>query len=136
MSRKHGSTSLPLATAPIAGAIVLGGVLLAVTLGLLAVGDPLSAPATGGLALASALGFVIVTIALCRVIRRLAAAAGSRHGDDGEGGGEGGREPGPRPPSDEPDWWPQFERDLCAYLEAHERYTLAAEPRHTGLLRN
>jgi hypothetical protein len=125
MSRRHGSTSLPLATAAIAGAIVLGRALLAVTLALLAVGDPLRAPATGGLALASALGFAIVTIALCRVTRRLAAAAGKRHGDDGHGGSGPGRDRGPRPPSDEPDWWPQFERDPRAYLEAHEQLPVA-----------
>jgi len=127
MSPRHGSTSLPLATAAIIGGIVLGGALLAVTLGLLAVGNPLGAPATGGLALASILGFALITVLLCRVTRRLAPVAGRRDGDDGEGGGpgRGGRDPSPWPPSDEPDWWPQFERDLHAYVEARERVPIS-----------
>lgn len=37
--------------------------------------------------------------------------------DDSEGNG-GGPGPPPDPPPDEPGWWPDFEREFAAYVEA------------------
>lgn len=54
----------------------------------------------------------VVTLALSQ----LAAPLLRPRGDDGRGDGWG------RPPDDEPEppWWPDFERDLRAYLEDRE----------------
>jgi hypothetical protein len=107
--------------------IAAGGALLAVAIALPVLGGPLNAPANAALAVGSGLGFVIATIALCRILRRL---NGARRGDDGDADGWGGG-PGldptrPRlPPDGEPDWWPQFERDLRAYLAEHDRVPIA-----------
>ena len=127
MSRRDGSTSTTLVFVTMASSIIVGGLLVAVCLGLLAGGGGLSALTTAGLSSVSALGFVIVTINACRVLRRVApGASGGEGGEEGWGRGGPGPNPTPRPPSsDEPDWWPQFERDLRAYLEAYERVPVA-----------
>jgi hypothetical protein len=125
MSRSDRFASLPLTIAAIVASGLVGAALLALAAALLVTRDMLTTPTVAGLAFASALGFVVVTIKLCRVIEAL---VGPGQGPDGEGGGpdDGGGGPGPgptrpRPPSDEPAWWPQFERDLRAYLDARER---------------
>ena len=53
-------------------------------------------------------------------------------GADGQGWGRNVNEPvRPQPPSDGPDLWPELERELREYLEAHERTPSPAEPRET-----
>jgi hypothetical protein len=41
-----------------------------------------------------------------------------RDGPDDSGGNGGGPGPPPEPPPDEPAWWPDFEREFAAYVEA------------------
>jgi hypothetical protein len=55
------------------------------------------------------------------------ASGGEDSHDDGDGGGGGGRgggrgpSPPPRSPAPDPAWWPQFEREFNAYIEATSR---------------
>jgi hypothetical protein len=41
-----------------------------------------------------------------------------RDGPDDPGGNGGGPGPPPEPPPDGPAWWPDFEREFAAYVEA------------------
>lgn len=107
-------------------AILTGGALLAMTTALLVLGSPLSTVATAALASASVLSFAIVTAGACGLVRRFVVVTGGGEDHGGGGGGSDGPDrTGPRPPTDEPDWWPQFEGELRAYLEAHERLPIA-----------
>jgi hypothetical protein len=51
------------------------------------------------------------------VLSQLAAPLLRPRGDDSDDGGDAGR----GPDDDLPPWWPDFERDLRAYLEASDR---------------
>ena len=55
----------------------------------------------------------VVTLALSQLVAPLLRP----RGDDGEGDGGEPRKNGPPPPP----WWPEFERDLRAYLDERER---------------
>jgi hypothetical protein len=79
-----------------------------------------------GAAVAVALGFALIALWLCLVLRRLGVLGGSDGGTDGEGWGGWADEPSrPEPPSDDLDLWPELERELLAYLETHERAPVA-----------
>ena len=50
----------------------------------------------------------------------VALGAGDGHDDDDGGHGGDDEPPSPEGPSGEPSWWPDFERDLAAYLREPE----------------
>lgn len=89
-------------------------------------GGALSAQMMATLVMLTLLGFVLDATWLCLAVDRLRKLDHGSEGSEGEGG-EGWRGPGPpspphpRPPSEDPDWWPEFERDLRDYLEPRER---------------
>lgn len=123
MSPRHLFSPPPLQIAGIVVGVVAGGALLALTIAFVTIGASLSVPEAGMVVLAAAVGFVLYTAWLCHIVRRLAKLERGGGGEEGEPGG-GWRWSGPdptRPPSEGPDWWPEFERDLHAYLEARER---------------
>jgi hypothetical protein len=77
---------------------------------------------SAGLSVAVALGYALIALWLCLALRRLGFMEDGDDGADGHGrGGNAGNPTPPRSPSDGPDLWPEFERELRAYLEAHER---------------
>jgi hypothetical protein len=106
---------------------VAGVALFVLALVLVAIlGGALSAQMMATLVLLTLLGFVLDTTWLCLAVDRLRKLDHGSDGEEGEGGeGRGGRGPPsparPRPPSEDPDWWPEFERDLRDYLEPRER---------------
>ena len=66
----------------------------------------------------------------------VALGAGDGHGDDDGGHGGDDEPPSPEGPSGEPSWWPDFERDLAAYLREPEhsrsgRETPSTMPGHS-----
>ncbi len=129
MSRRNVFSSPPLAIAGIVVGLLVGTGLLMVALALVAIGAALSAPTIAVLALAAAVGFVLDTTWLCLAVRRLARSGSGGDSEDG-GPGEGWGGPGPDPvrpwsPSEDPDWWAEFEREFRAYLEARERAPVA-----------
>lgn len=87
-------------------------------------GTAMSAQAMSALMLGVALGVVLDATWLTLAVAQLGKLDRGGEDDDGEGGGGWGR-PGadparPRPPGGDPDWWPEFERDLRAHLEARD----------------
>jgi hypothetical protein len=85
------------------------------------------------------LGFVVAAVPVCaclglgvwlilETVRPDPEDDGGDH-DDGEGGGGGGGRRGPRRPEprpslpDDPEWWPQFERDFAEYLNTRRDTT-------------
>ena len=71
-----------------------------------------------------AIGFTFVALALVRVSHA--------DGPDDDSGGDDGpprrgeRGPRPRPSGPEPLWWPQFERDFRAYVNAQARHAVGS----------
>ena len=103
-----------------------GVALLILALVLVAVlGGALSAQTMATLVLLTLLGFVLDATWLCFAMDRLAKLDHGNEGEEGDGGGGGGPGPPspahPRPPSRDPDWWPEFEREFRDYLEPRER---------------
>jgi hypothetical protein len=105
-----------------------------------ALGPAALALAVGQTDHASWLGFVVAAVPVCACLGLgvwLIVATGREDSDedggdngDGEGGGGGGGrrgprhpEPGPSLPDDDPEWWPQFERDFADYLQARRDTT-------------
>ena len=116
---------------------MVGGILAGVALcvaGLLVVavdGAALSGQVLALLMLGVALGVVLDATWLTLAVAQLDKLDRGSEDDDGEGdGGGGGGWPGPaparpRPPSEDPAWWPEFERDLRAHLDEHDRAPVA-----------
>ncbi len=81
---------------------------------------PRSVVINAGVAVTVAAAYSLIGLWLCLVLRRL-----ERFGtDDSDGEGWGRRAPeppGPQPPVGGSDLWPEFERELRAYLRAHDR---------------
>ena len=67
-----------------------------------------------------AIGFAFVALALVRISRTDGPDEGG--GDDGPPR-RGRRGPRPKPGGPDPLWWPQFERDFRAYVNAQGRPT-------------
>ena len=66
--------------------------------------------------------FVLAVLVLTAVLIAITRTPG--HGDEGDGGSGGAKvrpRPHPRSPngSDGPPWWPEFERELGAYVDRH-----------------
>ena len=87
---------------------------------------PNSVVLDAALAVSVAVGFSLIGLWLCLVLR----IARIGWGGDGRGGEGWDRDlpdpPVPQLPSDGLDLWPQFERDLRAYLETRERTPVAS----------
>lgn len=74
-----------------------------------------------GMSVAVAVGYAMIALWLCLALRRLGVIRDNDR-EDGDGWGGCSRDPSPpQLPPDGPDLWPEFERELRAYLEAHER---------------
>ena len=76
-----------------------------------------AAATTGAIALLTLAVGALVLLRIVRLVERLRPPDDPEPGDDGGGGN---KLPEPRPPSgsggDDPPWWPEFERDLAAYV--------------------
>jgi hypothetical protein len=120
-------SSRPRLIAGIVGGAVAGVALFALALVLVAIlGDALSAQMMATLVMLTLLGFLLDATWLCVAVDRLRKLDHGSEGGEGEGGGGRGgpgppRPPHPRPPSEDPDWWPEFERDFRDYLQPRER---------------
>jgi len=113
-------SSRRLVIAGIIGGVLAGLAVFAVALVLVAmIGPALSAQMMAILVLGAALGLVLDATWLTLAVAQLGKLD---HGGDDEGWeGGGGPAPDPvrpRPPGEDPDWWPELERDLRAHLEA------------------
>jgi hypothetical protein len=123
-------SSRPLVIAGIVGGILAGIAVCVVGLTVVAIdGAALSGQAMAALMLGVAFGVVLDATWLTFAVAQLAKLDHGGEGDDGEGGQRPGGpspDPGhPRPPYEGPDWWPEFERDLRAHLEADEHAPVA-----------
>jgi hypothetical protein len=126
MSREDGHTWPPLAVAAVAGAAFAGAALWGTACTVIVVLKPHGELLNAGIATAVGAGFALIALSLCLILRRLGVMGTGNDGADGEGWGRDANEPiCPQPPSDGPDLWPQFERELRAYLEEHERTPVA-----------
>lgn len=119
-------SSRPLLIAGIVGGAVAGIVLLSGALVLVATdGAALSGSMMATLVLGAVGAWVLDGTWLIFAVDRLQTLGHGRDGEEGEGDDGWGR-PGPSPvdpssPSDDLDWWPEFERDLRAHLQERER---------------
>jgi len=69
-----------------------------------------------------ALSIVCSLLAMAAVVAIVFFAVSADDGrDDGRGGGEDTPPPPDDPDGEDPDWWPEFERELAAYLGDAER---------------
>jgi hypothetical protein len=103
----------------LAGIGLCAGALVLVAIGGAAMSPQLMATLMLGTALGVVLDATWLTFAVAQLAKR------GHGGDDDDEGGEGRGGPGPDPvrpgPSYEgPDWWPEFERDFAAHVEADE----------------
>ncbi len=117
-------SSRPLLIAGIGGGVLAGVALFVLALALVAIdGSALSGSVMAMLVLGAALGWALDAAWICLALDRLAKIDRGSDGEDGHNGeGWGGPRPShPRPPSQDPDWWPEFERDLRAELKARDR---------------
>jgi hypothetical protein len=118
-------SSRPLVIAGIVGGVLAGVALCVGALLLVAIdGLALSAQVMATLMLAVALVVVLDATWLTVAVAKLGKFDHGGEDDDDEGGGGWGR-PGadparPRPPGEDPDWWPEFERDLRAHIERRD----------------
>jgi hypothetical protein len=108
----------------IVGGVVAGVAVFTLALAVVAIdGAALSGQAMATIVLAAMLAFVLDAAWLSLALDRLSKLG--RRGDDDEGGegwGRPERDPvRPRPPSEDPDWWPAFERDFREYDNARNR---------------
>ncbi len=121
-------SSRPLLIAGIVGGSLAGIAVFALALAVVAIdGAGLSGQAMAMLVLGAMLGFVLDATWLCVAVDRLSKLG---YGSQGEEGGDGRGRPGPdparpRPPSKDPDWWAEFERDLPGYRDVPEREPVA-----------
>lgn len=122
-------SSRPLLIAGIVAGSLAGVALVAAALTVVATKGPaLSAPTMSLLVLGTAAGIVLDATWLCLAMDRLLRLSHGGNGDDdgGEGWGRRGPDPArPSPPSGDPGWWPEFERDFRAYQEERSRAPVA-----------
>jgi hypothetical protein len=115
-----------LAVAAVVGAALAGSALWASACTLIVVLKPHGELLNAGIATAVGVGFALIALSLCLILRRLGVMGGRSDDADGPGWGPEANDPTrPQPPSDEPDLWPEFERELREYLQAHERAPVA-----------
>jgi hypothetical protein len=130
MSREDGRPWPRLAVAAVVGAALAGAALWGVACTVIVVLKPHGELLNAGIATAVGAGFALIALSLCLVLRRLGVMGAGNDGADGEGWGRKVNEPiGPQPPFDGRDLWPEFERELRAYLEEHDRARVPADNR-------
>lgn len=106
----------------VVGASLAAAVLFGTASAVVVILRPHGALFGAGLSIAVGLGYALIGLWLCLALRRTGAL-----GDGGSGpGGDGWRRPAPDPGDPQPSpgglgLWPEFERDLRAYLDAQER---------------
>src|SRR5262249_34142714 len=122
MSREDGSKWPTLAVAAVVGAAVAGAALWGVACTAIVLLRPHGELLHAAIAAAVGGGFALIALSLCLVLRRLGVMGDSSGGGDGESWGREAPDPsGPQPPSDGPEMWPEFERELREYMQTHER---------------
>jgi hypothetical protein len=127
MSGGDGNTWPGLAWVAVAGAVLAGGALWGAACTVIVVLQPHGELLHAGISVAVGGGFALIALSLCLALRRLGVMSAGDEGGNGEGGGREPHDPsGPLPPTDGPDLWPEFERELRAYLEDHERTPVAS----------
>ncbi len=110
-----------LAVAAVVGAALAGAALWATSCTVIVLVRPRGELLIVGIAAAVGGGFALIALSLCLTLRRLGVMGDGSGGSDGADPGGDQHDPsGPHAPSDGPDLWPEFERELRAYLEAHE----------------
>ena len=125
-SRGDGGSWPLLAVVAVVGAAVGGAALWGIACTAIVLLRPHGELMNAAIATAVGAGFALIALSLCLSLRRLGIMEGGSGGEDGQGWGRKANEPiRPQPPSDEPDLWPQFERELREYLETHERTPVA-----------
>lgn len=102
------------------GVALLGGALAVVAID----GEALNGPMMAVVVLGALGGWALDATWLTFAIVALTTGGDGNDGDDG--GGDGPRRPepptpGPVLPPADPDWWPEFERDLRAHAADRER---------------
>lgn len=81
-----------------------------------------------------ALTAAVILLSLIAVTAAIHAATCDQPGDDPGDGHDGRGRPGPANPGrdggggDEPEWWPEFERQFAGYVSAVERRRRSAAP--------
>jgi hypothetical protein len=120
-------SSRPLLIAGFLGSIFAGVALFVLALMVVASdGEALSGQSMAVLILGVMLGFVLDSVWLCLTVSRLSKLGQRGDGED-DSDGKGPRRPAPEPgspppsPSAEPEWWPEFERELREYGERQGR---------------
>lgn len=117
-------SSRPFVVAGFFAGILAGVSLCTGVLTLIAIkADALSGQVQAALMLGLALGVVLDATWLTFAYARLTKPGEGGEGEGGEGDRRGGPGPAPAdpgPPYEGPDWWPEFERDFRAHLEADE----------------
>jgi hypothetical protein len=122
MSGQSGHTPSGLSVATVVCAVLAGGALFGIASALVVVVRPHNVLLDAGLSVAVALGYALIALWLCLVLRRRGGIGGSGEGNDGADWDGGPRDPNaPQLPTDGPDLWPELEREVRAYLEAQER---------------
>jgi hypothetical protein len=112
----------------VVAAALAGATLWGVACTVIVVLKPHGEVLNAGIATAVGAGFALIALSLCLALRRLGVMAAGNDGTDGEGWGGKVDDPiQPQPPSDGPDVWPQFERELREYLQTHERAPVAVD---------
>lgn len=116
-------SSRPLLIAGIVAGALAGVALVAVALFIVAVdGATLSAQMMSMLVLGTMGLIALDGTWLTMAMRRLGKLSDGGENDDGEGWGRRGPAPArPSPPSGDPGWWPEFERELRTYQQERER---------------
>lgn len=105
----------------LAGLALLAGALAVVAIDGSALNGPMMATVVLGALAGWALDATWLAFAIDRLVT-LGQDGEGREGEDGDGGrGPEPHPPGPRPPTEDADWWPGFERELRAHVEARER---------------
>ncbi|MGN6169939.1 MAG: hypothetical protein ACTHQQ_17490 [Solirubrobacteraceae bacterium] len=132
MSRGDRQSWPGLAVAAVVGAAVAGAALWGIACTLIVVLQPHGELLNAGIATAVGAGFALIALSLCLALRRLGVMGSGSDGADGQGWGRDVNDPvRPQPASDGPDPWPELERELREYLEAHERTPSLVKGRQT-----
>lgn len=127
MSRGDGGSWPRLAVVAVVGAALAGAALWGIACTAIVVLHPHGELMNAAIAVAVGIGFAMIALSLCVSLRRLGVMESGSDDGDGQGWGRDANKPiRPQPPSDEPDLWPEFERELREYLETHERTPVAS----------
>lgn len=126
MSRGDRGSWPRLAVVAVVGAALAGAALWGIACTAIVLLRPHGELMNAAIAVAVGAGFALIALSLCVSLRRLGVMESGSDGGDGQGWGREANDPiRPQPPSDEPDLWPQLERELREYLETHERTPVA-----------